>query len=362
MISLGNPLVGEAEIEAVSDLLAEGHLSIGDVVAEFEEDFASFTNRAGGAAVASGSVALELALHVLDFDPGDGIVVSPYNCGAILYSILREDLVPVFADIDPATCNLDPGAVRAAIKDANVPVEGLLLTHLYGLPADYDKFDQIATTNNLTVVNDFAQAPGATYEGEQVGALGDIGICSFGATKNLTTAEGGMVVSDDPEVLDTVRRLRSNTGSETTTLQRSVRMNDIEAAIGLAQLDRYDEILDRKRVVASIYRERLPSKLVGQPELPDRNDVYHGFPIRCPDRDDLASALADDDIATAPVYDTPLYEYTAYTESVDQPAFPNTEAVSSEILLLPIHAQVTDEQAMMIGDSVTDRWAERHRE
>jgi dTDP-4-amino-4,6-dideoxygalactose transaminase len=354
MIQLGNPLIGEAEIEAISELLADGHLSIGDVVASFEADFAELVERTGGAAVASGSVALELALGVMEFEPGDGIVLSPYNCGAILYSPLREDLVPVFADIDPATCNLDPDAVRTAISAAEVPVEGLLLTHLYGLPTDYEPLAEIAEEFDLTVVNDFSQAPGATYHGKQVGSLGDIGVCSFGATKNITTAEGGIVVSDDTASLETVRTLRSNTGDGTAEPQRSVRMNDLEAAIDIEQIDKYDEIRTRKRRVASIYRAGLPDEIVLQPELSDRTDVYHGFPIRSTAREALADKLTNDGIATATVYDTPLYEYEACPHAVDPMSFPNTERVAAEVLLLPIHANVTEKQAEMIVDSITE--------
>lgn len=353
MIRLGNPLIGEPEVEAVSGLLADGHLSVGDVVADFETAFAEYTGRAGGAAVASGSVALELALAVTEFQPGDGIVVSPYNCGAMLYSPLREDLVPVFADIDPTTCNLDPESVRAAVTEAEVPVEGLLVTHLYGLPAEYEPLAEIAAEFDLTVINDFAQAPGATYRGDRVGSLGDIGVCSFGATKNITTAEGGMVVGDETTT-EAVRRYRSNTGSETVEPQRSVRMNDLEAAIGIEQLNRYDEILSRKRRIAEIYREKLPSERIIQPVLSDRTDAYHGFPIRSPDPEGLADKLAAGGIQTATVYDTPLYEYDACPHAVDPTEFPNTEQVASEVLLLPIHPKLTEQQAATVADSVAE--------
>lgn len=352
MISLGNPFVGEAEIESVSELLGDGHLSIGDVVASFESEFAAFSDRSGGAAVASGTVALEMALQAVGLEPGDGVVVSPFNCGAMLYGPLREQLVPVFADIDPSTCALDAAAVREAIEAATVEVEALLVTHLYGLPADWDPLAAVADEYDLTVVNDYAQAPGATYHGEQVGSLGDIGVCSFGATKNMTTAEGGMVVSDDETVLETVRTLRSNTGSETAALQRSVRMNDLEAAIGRAQLRKYDEILERNRRVAAVYRDRLPEDSIGQPERPNRTDVYHGFPIRYTGRSELASRLEGDDIMTAAVYDTPLYEYEACPRSVDPSAFPVTERIADDVLLLPIHAKVTEDQAAYIADRV----------
>lgn len=354
MIQLGNPYIGQDEIDSVSDLLADGHLSIGDIVEEFETDFATFTDRVGGAAICSGSMAIRLTLQVMDLDPGDGVVVSPYNCGALLYETLHEDLVPVFADIDPETCSLDPEAVRVALSNAEVPVEAVLLTHLYGLPADFDEIAAIAEEFDLTIINDFAQAPGARYRSEQIGSLGEIGICSFGATKNITTAEGGMVVSDDESVLSRIQKLRSNTGRDTADARWSVRMNDLEAAIGREQLQKYDSILSRKRSVAAIYRDRLPAELCLQPEFSDRTDVYHGFPITHPDRDEMAEHLADDEIMTGTAYDTPLYEYDIYSRPTDPSVYPETERISSQVLLLPIHAKMTDEKAKTVAHSVNE--------
>lgn len=354
MIQLGNPFVGEDELDSVSELIAEGHLSIGDIVEKFEHEFATFTDRKGAAAVCSGSMALGLALQVTELDPGDGIVISPYNCGAVLFEPLHHDLVPIFADIDPKTCSLDPESVRKAISDANVPVKGLLVTHLYGLPADFKELEEIAINNGLTIINDFAQAPGALYQNQPIGSVGDIGICSFGPTKNITTAEGGAVVSDDDTKLSRIKALRSNTGSQTPYPQWSVRMNDIEAAIGLEQLQKYGEILANKRLVAGIYRKRLPADLCLQPEFSDRTDVYHGFPITYTDRDKLAAHLDEGDIMTGTAYDTPLYDYDAVSRSIDPTAYSHTEEISSQILLLPIHANMTPDKAETVAARIND--------
>lgn len=352
MIQLGNPFIGQEEIDSVQELLTGGHLSIGDIVESFETEFASFTNRAGGAAVCSGSMALQLTLQVIDLDPGDGVVVSPYNCGALLYETLRRDLIPIFADIDPETCSLDPQTVREAVSDATVPAEAMILTHLYGLPGDLDEITDVAEELDLTIINDFAQAPGSRYRNKQIGSLGEIGICSFGATKNITTAEGGMVVSDEESVLSRLRELRSNTSSDSSEASWSVRMNDIEAAIGREQLRRYDSILSKKRSIAAIYRDQLPLELCLQPEFPDRMDVYHGFPLTHPERDSLAEHLAADEIMTGTAYDTPLYEYDVYSHSIDSTAYPHTERISSEVILLPIHANMTTEKAKTVTESI----------
>lgn len=354
MIQLGNPYTGQEEIDSVSELLADGHLSIGDIVERFETEFATFTDRVGGAAVCSGSMALRLTFQAMNLNPGDGVIVSPYNCGALLYELLHLDLVPIFADIDPETCSLDPEAVTNAVSKAEVPVEALLLTHLYGLPADFDEISDVAEQFDLTIINDFAQAPGACYRDRQIGSLGEVGICSFGATKNITTAEGGMVVSDDQSVLTRIRKLRSNTGSETSEAKWSVRMNDIEAAIGREQLQKYDSILSIKRSVATIYRDQLPRKYCLQPEFKDRTDVYHGFPIAHPERDMLAEHLAEDDIMTGTAYDTPLYEYDTFSRSTDPSEYPHTERISSEVLLLPIHAKMTTEKAKTVVESIIE--------
>lgn len=354
MIPLGDPPIDDREIDAVEAALREGKLSTGSIVEEFEADVAEFADRAQATAVCSGSVALELALEGMDLQDGAGVIVSPYNCGAVLYSLLRQNLVPVFVDIDEATYGIDPKEVRRTIDHADVSVEGLLAVHLYGLPCEIDALEEIAGERDLVLVEDFAQAPGAEYDGRRVGSFGQVSVTSFGATKNLTTAEGGAVVGDDPELLDSVRRRRSNVGEPTEITPGSLRMNDLEAAIGREQLQKYDEVLDRKRAAVEVYDVELPSAVKTPPRLDDATHVFHGYPIRTADRDGLVGYLNDRGIGAAAVYDTPLTEYSqvAANETTAPEDYPATYRLADEVLLLPIHGSISTEDAQQVADAV----------
>lgn len=167
MVSLGSPRTGEEEITAVSRLLAEGELSVGDTVETFEESFAEFTGTAHAASVSSGSVAIELALEVSDLEGGDTVVLSPFNCAAMLYSVVRQNMWPVFCDIQLEGYSLSPDALSETLQET--AADGLPLTHLYGQPCDLQEISQIAEEENLTVINDFAQAIGAKYDEEKIG-------------------------------------------------------------------------------------------------------------------------------------------------------------------------------------------------
>jgi len=347
MIPLGSPAVDEAEIEAVTRALEAGELSVGNRVAEFEAAFAEFVGRDDGAAVCSGSVALELAFEASSLEPGDAVVVSPFNCSAVLYSLVRRGLEPVFADIETETYNIDPDAVGGVADDA----DGLLLTHLYGQPSHIDPLLDVARAADLTVVEDFAQAPGAAYRGRNVGTYGEASVCSFGATKNLTTAEGGMVLSDDGSRTAAVRTRRSNTNGDFEEPLWSVRMNDLEAAIGIQQLEKYDDILERKRRVARIYRDGLPGALDLPVEREDRTHVYHGFAVRSAERDALADHLDANDVGNAAVYDTPLHRY-ACADTTRR--FPRAEATAESVLLLPIHGSMSVGDARRVVDVVRE--------
>lgn len=338
MVSLGSPKVGPEEQAFVSEVLEEGALSTGELVQEFEKEFSSFAGRTDGVAVCSASVALELTLEEL-FDPGSVILVSPFNCGAILYSLLRTGLQPLFVDIDPRTYGIDPANVVSTLADVSTDADGMLVTHLYGQPSSMSELCEIARERDLVLVEDFAQAPGARYRESTAGSFGHASVCSFGATKNLTTAEGGIVVSDDDEFVATVRSRRSNTDPGARVAPRSVRMNDLEAAIGLAQLEKYEEIIESKRTSARRYRDKLAHLPVALPTaLNDRTHVYHGFPIRTEAADELVEHLRAHDVGCARVYDVPLNEYALAPETTS--TYPHSSAVADEVVLLPIHANL----------------------
>lgn len=347
MISLGSPKIDENEIEGVEKVLEEGILSTGEIVSEFEEEFANFVGKKYSAAVCSGSMALELAIESSSLEEGEKMIVSPFNCGAVLYSMIRKDIVPVFADINPRTYNLDPDEVETTLRDQS-DISGIMATHLYGQPAEMDRITELAEKFDLVIIEDFAQSPGAKFKGEKAGSFGDISVCSFGATKNLTTAEGGMVLSNDKNAIQEVKELRTNTENSSKPLM-SVRMNDIEAALGINQLQKYEKIMNQKRKIAEIYRDKLPKELYNSAKE-NREHVYHGFPIELQDADKIQEEMERKGVETGRVYSTPLHKYDCLDGDFGE--FPKAEKACKQVLLLPIHANVSEEEAVEVVETL----------
>lgn len=352
MISSAAPDISEREIDAVTEALSSGTLSTGEIVEQFEREFASFVGVEASGAVCSGSVALELVFEVSDLEPGDGVVVSPRNCAAVLYSILRQDLVPVFADIEPDGHNIDPDAVRETVSGSDQRIGAILATHLHGTPCDVRRLQSVAREFDLVLIEDFCQSPGATVEANPVGSFGSFAVCSFGATKNLTTAEGGIVVSDDTEKIERIRRLRSSRHGEADEPLRSVRMSDIEAAMGREQLRRYDEMVDRRNRIADIYREHLEGHVTLPKRPPFASNVFSSYPILVDDPRALQSHLSTRDIESN-TYDSLLSEYDCLEES-EYGEYPNAERVVSEAIVLPIHSCLDVSDAHTVVDAVKD--------
>lgn len=344
------PSTGTAEAERAADSLERGILSTGEIVENFETKFANMCGLNEAIAVTSGSVALELAIRASTLSEEDRVIVSPFNCTAVLYAIQRSGLEPVFVDIDPATFNLDTEAVATTLKEA-AAIDGLLLTPTYGLPEETETLNRQAEEHDLTVINDFCQAPGAVINGTRCSTVGDVGICSFGATKPLTTGEGGIVVTNDTTIAESVRQARSNSGVDRKEPPTNVKLSDIEASIGIEQLSRYTDLVERRRAVATTYHETLPAAVVPQATPADRTHVYHRFAIRTPDRDSLQSYLHANGVETAVGITKPLYEFEC-VDSHNKRSCPQTERLIDECLLLPMYPGLDPTDAGTIGDTV----------
>lgn len=351
MYSFYRPATGHAEAARVSTVIETGRLSTGELVADFEQAFADFAGTDEAIAVSSGSIALELALDVSPLESGDCVIVSPFNCTAVLYALQRCSLHPVFVDIAPDTFNLDPEHIKDRLAYSD-NIAGLLLSPTYGLPENLKHLIELAEVHDLTVVNDYCQAPGARIDETPASATGDVGVCSFGATKPLTTGEGGMVTTDDPGIAEAVREMRSNSGVDRQTPPTNVRMSDVEAAMGLTQLERYPDLLGRRRAVAAAYRDELPASVTLQ-AVPDRvTHVYHRFAIRAPDRDQLASELTDAGIETSAGITKSLATFQCVETRKPAPAVTNN--LIDNYLLLPMHPGLDPVDASDIASAVTD--------
>jgi dTDP-4-amino-4,6-dideoxygalactose transaminase len=349
MVSFTNPDITDREIEAATRALSEGTLSTGEIVSEFESEFAEFVGCKAAAAVCSGGTALEVAFEVSDLTAGEKVIVSPVNCAAVMYAILNVDLIPVFADVNPETANISSDGIRAAIRREDGSLDGILLTHLHGQSCDLDEIDDIIEENDLIAIEDFAQAPGTEYRGTEIGTFGDIGVCSFGATKNLTVGEGGMIVSDNRTAIKKARQLRSSSNGDAPQPLRSVRMSDIEAAIGREQLARYGEIVRQRRKVADWYDSSLPTGIEPAISVENSTHVYSNYLAFTERPDDVASHLVEEGIE-ATTYDALLTEYTcAEPHAVE---LQEARFVYDNAIFLPIHSKLTREDVTDVTDTI----------
>src|SRR5581483_1802084 len=247
-IPMSAPDITQAEIEAVMEVLCTPHLSLGPRVTQFEEAFAAYVGAKYAVAVNSGTSGLHLAVIAAGIGAGDEVITPSFSFIASANCVLYERATPVFVDIDPLTGNMDPALVEAAISQRT---KAIIVVHAFGQPADIDPILAIARKHHLVVIEDACEALGAQYKGRQVGTLADVAVFAFYPNKQMTTGEGGMIVTDNAEWAALFRSLRNqgrdvfNAWLNHTRLGYNYRMDEMSAALGLAQLRRIDELLAR---------------------------------------------------------------------------------------------------------------------
>ncbi|NJF25182.1 DegT/DnrJ/EryC1/StrS aminotransferase family protein [Thermococcus sp. Bubb.Bath] len=348
---IAKPQIGDEEIDAVVNVLKSGMLAHGKEVEAFEREFADYLGAKHGIAVANGTAALDVALKALGIKDGDEVITTPFTFIATASSILFQRAKPVFADIDEKTFNLDPDDVLKRITDKT---KAILVVHLYGQPADMKAFKEIAEDHNLYLIEDCAQAHGAEFEGQKVGTFGDIAAFSFYPTKNMTTGEGGMVVTNSDELAERARLIRSHGQVQRyyhVELGYNLRMTNIAGALGRVQLRKLKEWNERRRENAEKLTEGI-SKIDGliPPYVDPRvKHVYHQYTIRVTDefplnRDELVEKLREKGIGTGiyyplPLHHQPLFQKLGYEEN----CCPNSVEASEEVVSLPVHPAVSDE-------------------
>lgn len=337
MIPIASPQIGEREREQVREVLESGFLASGPKAEAFEDAFSARCAVDHGVATANGTAALQVALHALGIGEGDRVVTTPFSFVATANAVRLVGATPVFADVDPRTYNLDPVAVETIARERDV--DAILAVHLYGLPAAMDELASIASEHDLALIEDAAQAHGATFGGRPVGSFGDAACFSFYPTKNATTGEGGMVVTDRADVAERARAFVDHGRTDRythETLGHNLRLSDVAAAIGLAQLERLPSFVETRRANAA----RLSAALEGTGITPPFEPVgtrhaYNQYTVRCPDRDGLQDHLADWGVDSTVYYPTPIHEQPAY-RGFDGSA-PVAERAAREVLSLPIH-------------------------
>ena len=355
-IPIAAPQIGEEERQAVLAVLDSGHLAQGPVVEAFEREFATWCGAEHAVAVSSGTAALHLALMAHSIGPGDEVIASPFTFVASANAALFVGARPVFVDIEPATYCLDPAKVEAAITPKT---RAIMPVDLYGQPAAMDDLQEIADRHHLLLIEDACQAHGATIGGRKTGALGVTATFSFYPTKNMTTAEGGMVTTPDAEVAEKVRMLRQHGATERyhhVALGFNFRMTDIAAAIGRSQLKKLDAWNEVRRRNASFLDEGLADvPNVRTPrERPGCRHVYHQYTVLVEgDRDAIQARLRDLGVDTAVHYAVPVHRQPLYVElGYGSVSMPGAEHAADHVLSLPVHPGLTESDLGRIVEAV----------
>ncbi len=358
-IPIADPDLGEKEARRVADVIESGMVADGPTVRQFESEFAAYSEADHAVATSNGTTALHAAFEGLGIGEGDQVLTTPFSFIASANTIRLAGAEPVFADIDPETYNLDPEAVEKRLADDDGNIAAILAVHLYGLPADIEPLADLAEEYDLALVEDAAQAHGATYQGRRVGSLGDAACFSFYPTKNMTTGEGGMITTDRADVAERAARYVNHGRSGTyehVELGHNFRMTSISAAMGLAQLEKLPDYVAARRENA----RKLTERLRGQPavatpfEPPHARHAYHQYTIRCLDRDGLKAYLEDSGIGTGIYYPTPIHEQPAY-DHIDVEA-PVAEQTAEEVLSLPVHPELSTDDVRTIATIVQSHY------
>ena len=347
------------DVDAVTAVLRTGNLRQGAITAEFERAFADRVGASHAVAVSSGTAALHLAYMAL-FSPGDEVIVPSFTFVATASMLVAVGAIPVFADVDSRTFTLSLQDVERRITPRTKGIAGV---HLFGNACDVDGLAAIANKHGLTLVWDAAQALGTEYRGREVGCYPAATCYSFYPTKNITTGEGGMVVTDDASVAEILRLSRSQGAAGKyfhTRLGFNYRMTDIAAALGLRQIGRLDDYLARRRENASA----LSAGLIGVPGIlapepaPHATHTYNQYSILVGadgsgmSRDDLASGLAASGIQTAVHYPRPLHRQPMFDG--EWTGLEVSERLSQHILALPVHPGVTPDQSGKVAASIAE--------
>ncbi|MET4782133.1 DegT/DnrJ/EryC1/StrS family aminotransferase [Glaciihabitans sp. UYNi722] len=360
MIPISSVQFGSEEEELVIEVLRSGSIAQGPMVQRFEREFAALCGVKHAIAVNNGTTALVAALDILDLRPGDEVITTPFTFVATVNAILEAGATATFADINEDDFNIDPSSVADRVTERT---RVIMPVHLYGQMADMDPLVALAKAHELSILEDSAQSHGATYRGKSAGSFG-LGSFSFYATKNLTTGEGGMITTDDDDVADRLRVLRNQGMRERYVYEiagHNYRLTDLQAALAIPQLARYDMTVDKRRSNADALSAGLAS-IVGievPRQYPDRRHVWHQFTIRVTDecalsRDEMVASLHRSGVGAGVYYPRLLFDYDAYRDhpAVLKSDVPIARRVASQVISLPVHPLLSADDIATITEVV----------
>ncbi len=356
LIYLSRPDITETEIEAVRAVLCSPDLSLGPKVAEFEQVFTDYIGVKHAVAVNSGTSGLFLCMLALEIGQGDEVITTPFTFIASATSIMMAGAKPVFVDIDPVSLNIDPAKIESRITDKT---KAILPVEVFGNPAGFDKICQIAQQHNLKVIEDSCEALGSTLNGKKAGTFGTMSVFGFYPNKQITTGEGGMILTDDDELAALCMSFRNQGRDKNDSwlchkrLGYNYRLSDINCALGIAQLSRIEQIKAKRRQAAQWYQEMLADddRLIVPTEQNGCDISWFVFVVRLVDefsaqqRDKILEEMKNREIQVGnyfpPVHLQPLMVEQFGCKPGD---FPITESVSDRTIALPFYNDLTKDQ------------------
>jgi perosamine synthetase len=366
-VQLSSPWLDERELELIDEVLRSGRLSLGPTIDRFEEAFAEIVGAPYAAAVSSGTAGLHLLCIAAGVRPGDEVITSPYSFVASANCAIYEGATPVFADVDRRTLNLDPAAVEAAITPRT---RAVVAVDIYGYPCELDELLAICDRNGIALVEDACEALGARYKGAPVGSQGPSAVFAFYPNKQITTAEGGMVTTHSEQEWRLVRSLRNQGRADSggwlehARLGFNYRIDDVRAAMGIGQLEKLDDILHARSVVAARYLELLAG--VDELELPCADDGDHQrswfvYVVALPpgtDREAVVAALDARGVQTARYLPSiHLQPYMRERYGFQAGLCPVAEEMSSRTLALPFHARLSEDDQAHVASALREALA-----
>jgi len=342
--------------KAVLEVLDSGWYILHEKVREFERKFAEFCGVKNAVCVSSGTAAIFLSLLALDIKQGDEVIIPSFSFISTATSIIEVGAKPVFVDVEPKTYTVDPEEIREAVTKRT---KAIMPVHLYGHPANMDEILEIAEENDIYVIEDACQAHGAEYKGRRIGGIGHVACFSFYPSKNMTVCgDGGAVVTNDEEIADIVRKLRDHGRRDKYVFELkgyNLRFNEIQAAIGIKQLEKLPGWNEARRNIARMYNQALEDLVITPVEEPWAKHVYHLYVIRTEKRDELREYLSRQGVSTLVHYPVPIHKQLAITNIFGaQPALKNTEKLAGEVLSIPMYPALTKYEVKYVSDKITE--------
>ena len=340
MIPHSRPTLDQSDYKSVLHVLESGHLVQGEQVARFEKDLSSLIGVKDGVAVSSGSAALHLSLISLGVGKGDEVVVPSFICTAPLNAILYVGAIPVIAEVDRLTFNID---VKNLKKRLTKKTKAIILPHIFGLPADMDKIASLG----IPLIEDCAHSLGGRYKDTYTGSFGALSIFSFYATKVITTGEGGMVLSQNERLIETIRDLRNYDEKENYTMRYNYKITDIQAALGINQLKKLSLFIKKRGNIADIYNRIFQAFNLDIPTVPvNREHIYYRYVVLVDNPQGFIDSMTKRGIACMrPVY-KPLHRYLGLR------GYATTDWIWERAVSIPIYPSLTDEEVSKIIESV----------